>query len=141
MDEEIEEFLAFLSVEKGFSNNTRDAYRNDLSQFAAFVREQAAKQSEPQPNWKSIDRSVVLNYMVSLRERSYAPATIARKVAAIKYIFNLRITEDTEGKNLTEGLTGPKVGKSLPKAISVAEVERLLEQPDKISTPEALSLQ
>jgi len=137
MDKGIESFISFLSIEKGFSNNTLDAYKNDLSQFIAFIRKQAAKESRPQPDWESADRSLVLDYMVTLRERSYAPATMARKVAAIKSFFNFLVSEGTLKKNPTEGITGPKVGKSLPKAISVEDVEKLLEQPDRISTPEA----
>lgn len=137
MDDGIKGFLAFLSVEKGFSNNTLEAYRNDLSQFAAFVGKQATKQDGSPTDLKGVDRSLVLDYMVNLRERSYAPATMARKVAAVKSFFNFLVGEGTLEKNPTEGLSGPKVGKTLPKAISVAEVERLLEEPDKLSTPEA----
>ena len=136
MDEGIANFLSALSVEKGSPNNTLDAYRNDLSQFAAFVREQTARSEGPQPGWEAVDRPLLLNYMVNLRERSYAPATMARKVAAVKSFFNFLVAEGTLEKNPAEGITGPKVGKSLPRAISVAEVERLLEQPDRLSTRE-----
>ena len=137
MDEGIKGFLAYLSVEKGFSKNTLDAYRNDLNQFVVFVRKQVADQDGTEPDWNGVDRSLVLDYLVNLRERSYAPATMARKVAAIKSFFNFMVDEGTLEKNPTEGLSGPKVGKTLPKAISVAEVERLLEQPEKLTTPEA----
>ncbi len=136
MDEGIANFLSALSVEKGSPNNTLDAYRNDLSQFAAFVRKQTAKSDGPLPGWEAVDRPLLLNYMVNLRERSYAPATMARKVAAVKSFFNFLVAEGMLEKSPAEGITGPKVGKSLPRAISVAEVERLLEQPDKRSTPE-----
>ena len=136
MDEGIANFLSALSVEKGSPNNTLDAYKNDLSQFAAFVRKQTAKSEGPQPGWEAVDRPLLLNYMVNLRERSYAPATMARKVAAVKSFFNFLVAEGMLEKSPAEGITGPKVGKSLPRAISVAEVERLLEQPDKRSTPE-----
>ena len=51
MDEGIANFLSALSVEKGSSNNTLDAYRNDLSQFAAFVRKQTAKSERTQVGW------------------------------------------------------------------------------------------
>ena len=135
MDEGIANFLSALSVEKGSSNNTLDAYRNDLSQFAAFVRKQTAKSEETQLGWEVVDRSLLLNYLVNLRERSYAPATMARKVAAVKSFFNFLVAEGRLEKSPAEGIAGPKVGKSLPKAISVDEVERLLEQPDKLSTP------
>ena len=136
MDEGIANFLSALSVEKGSSNNTVDAYRNDLRQFAAFVRKQTAKSEGAQPDWEAVDRSLLLNYLVNLRERSYAPATMARKVAAVKSFFNFMVAEGRLEKSPAEGIAGPKVGKSLPTAISVAEVERLLEQPDKLSTPE-----
>lgn len=136
MDEGIANFLSALSVEKGSSNNTLDAYRNDLSQFAAFVRKQTAKSEGTQLGWEVVDRSLLLNYLVNLRERSYAPATMARKVAAVKSFFNFLVAEGMLEKSPAAGIAGPKVGKSLPKAISVAEVERLLEQPDKRSTPE-----
>ena len=136
MDEGIANFLSALSVEKGSSNNTVDAYRNDLRQFAAFVRKQTAKSEGAQPDWEAVDRSLLLNYLVNLRERSYAPATMARKVAAVKSFFNFMVAESRLEKSPAEGIAGPKVGKSLPKAISVDEVERLLELPDKRSTPE-----
>ena len=137
MDEGIAGFISSLSVEKGFSPNTLDAYKNDLNQFVAFLRKKAAKEDKHQLTWENVDRSSVLDYMVSLRERSYAPATMARKVAAIKSFFNFLVSEGTLKKNPTEGITGPKVGKALPKAISVEDVEKLLEEADKLSTPEA----
>lgn len=137
MDEGIGGFISSLSVEKGFSPNTLDAYKNDLNQFAAYLRKKAAKEDKHQLTWENIDRSSVLDYMVSLRERSYAPATMARKVAAIKSFFNFLVSEGTLKKNPTEGITGPKVGKALPKAISVEDVEKLLEEADRLSTPEA----
>jgi len=137
MDEGIAGFISSLSVEKGFSPNTLDAYKNDLNQFAAFLRQKAAKEDKHQLTWENVDRPLVLDYMVSLRERSYAPATMARKVAAIKSFFNFLVSEGTLKKNPTEGITGPKVGKALPKAISVEDVEKLLEEADRLSTPEA----
>jgi integrase/recombinase XerD len=137
MDEGITNFISSLSVEKGFSRNTLDAYKNDLSQFVDFIRKQAAKEDKLQLTWEKVDRSSLLDYLVTLRERSYAPATMARKVAAIKSFFNFLVSEGILKKNPTEGISGPKVGKALPRAISVEDVEKLLEQPDKVSTPEA----
>jgi integrase/recombinase XerD len=61
---------------------------------------------------------------------------MARKIAAVKSFFNFLVNEGTLEKSPAEGITGPKVGKSLPRAISVEEVARLLDQPGKLSTPE-----
>ncbi|MFC1973845.1 site-specific tyrosine recombinase XerD [Chloroflexota bacterium] len=138
MDKVIDSFLTFLSVEKGFSKNTLEAYRNDLGQFVAFLNEQGISQGKPQVDWGNVERTSVLNYLVSLKERSYAPATIARKMAAGKSFFNFLISEDISGKNPTDGLAGPKVGKALPKALSIADVEELLRQPTYLSSPEAM---
>src|SRR4030043_164956 len=121
MDEGINSFISSLSVEKGFSNNTLDAYKNDLSQFAEFICKQAAKEDKQQVTWVTVDRAIILDYLVTLREKSYAPATMARKVAAIKSFFNFLVAEGALKNNPTEGITGPKVGKALPKAISVEE--------------------
>jgi integrase/recombinase XerD len=137
MDEGIAGFISSLSMEKGFSPNTLDAYKNDLNQFVAFLLTKASSEDKHQLNWGNIDRSLVLDYMVSLKERSYAPATMARKVAAIKSFFNFLVSEGTLKNSPTEGITGPKVGKALPKAISVEDVEKLLEQPEKLASPEA----
>jgi len=137
MDEGVRGFLGFLTVEKGFSNNTLDAYGNDLGQFTEFARKRMAGGDGSGLDWKQADRSLLLDYLVDLRERSYAPATMARKVAAVKSFFNFLVGEGELEKSPAEGLTGPKVGRALPKAISVAEVEALLEQPDKLMTPEA----
>ncbi|MFC2058191.1 site-specific tyrosine recombinase XerD [Chloroflexota bacterium] len=137
MDEAIESFLTFLSIEKGFSKNTLEAYRNDLGQFVDFLQEQGVPQDKEQVHWGSVGRPIMLNYLVSLKERSYAPATIARKVAASKSFFNFLVSEGTLEKNPTDGLAGPKVEKPLPKALSIAEVETLLKQPEGLTTPEA----
>jgi integrase/recombinase XerD len=61
---------------------------------------------------------------------------MARKVAAIKSFFHFLVAEGVLEKNPAEGITGPKVGKSLPRSISVQEVERLLGQAAKLTTPE-----
>ena len=136
MEEGISSFISALSVEKGFSRNTLEAYKNDLTQFVEFLRKRAAKEDKQQLTWGNVDRTMVLDYLVNLREKSYAPATMARKVAAIKSFFNFLVSEGTLKKSPTEGISGPKVGKALPRAISVEDVEKLLAEPDKVTTPE-----
>jgi integrase/recombinase XerD len=137
MDGGIANFLSALSVERGFSNNTLEAYKNDLNQFKNFVHGKVSAGDGSEPGWALVDRALLLDYMVYLKERSYAPATMARKVAAVKSFFNFLVTDGVLEKNPTEGISGPKVGKSLPRSISVEEVDRLLEQAGKLSTPEA----
>ena len=136
MRENIKRFLTYLVVEKGFSENTIAAYRNDLYQLASFVEEEAAKRSLA-PSWVSFSRQGMLSYLLNLKERNYAPTTAARKVAAAKSFFSFVVAEGILKDNPTQDLRSPKVGKSLPKPISVSHVHRLLEQPTKLSAPEA----
>jgi len=132
----IDNFLTYLSVEKGFSENTAAAYRNDLGQLAGFVEAEAARQGYL-PEWRSFSRQGMLSYLLNLKERNYAATTVARKVAAAKSFFEFMVAEGGIKDNPTRDVGSPKLGRSLPKPITISQVRRLLEQPAKRSTPEA----
>jgi len=134
--EAIDSFLDYLALEKGFSENTIAAYRNDLHQLAGFVEEEAAKRGTIPP-WAAFDRQAMMTYMLDLKGRGYAATTVARKVAAIKSFFGFMVADGILKQNPTEGVSSTKVGKSLPKPISIEQVHRLLAEPAKLSTPEA----
>jgi integrase/recombinase XerD len=134
--EEISSFLNYLTVEKGFSGNTLDAYRNDLQQMATFAGEGAAKEGSA-PAWANFNRQTMLGYMLNLKERNYAATTIARKVAAARSFFSFLKSEGIIKTDPTENMSSPSAGKSLPKPISISQVRQLLEQPAKSTTLEA----
>ena len=134
--EEISSFLNYLIVEKGFSENTLDAYQNDLSQLASFIEEDVSKQGVA-PSWASFDRQGMLSYLLNLQERRYAATTRARKVAAARSFFKFLVSEGSIKEEPTQNMETLNVGRSLPKPISVSQVRALLEQPTKRSTPEA----
>ncbi|MDP2728383.1 MAG: site-specific tyrosine recombinase, partial [Dehalococcoidia bacterium] len=73
-----------------------------------------------------------------LKERQYAPATLARKVAAVKSFFRFLSAEGILDRDPTEEIDSPKVDKPLPKYLTVDEVNTLLEQPAKDRSPEGL---
>ncbi|MBI2847274.1 MAG: site-specific tyrosine recombinase XerD [Chloroflexi bacterium] len=137
MEEQIEAFLSHLSVEKGGSSNTVMAYRNDLTQFMDFLNEEMKGQKRPF-QWANISRQLLLGYFVSLDEKDYAPATKARKVAAVKSFFAFLTADGILNSNPTENLSSPKVGRSLPKPLTEKEIEELLKQPEKRQTPEGV---
>ncbi len=131
MDECIAQFLNFLAVEKNASNNTIAAYRNDLAQFQKY-----AVNGSERP-WTMIQGEHVVAFVADLRDRSYKDATVARKVAAVKSFFGFLAAEGMVENDPTEQLKSPQVGKSLPRALTTREVDELLEQPARRSTPEA----
>jgi len=134
--DEINSFLNYLMVEKGFSENTKFAYQNDLHQLASFAEEEATRQGL-MPSWANFSRQGMLSYLLNLKERGYVPATIARKVAATRSFFGFMVAEGIIKTDPTENMSSPSVGKSLPKPISISQVRQLLEQPAKLSTLEA----
>ena len=136
MKEEIEQFLTYLSVEKGFSDNTVAAYHNDLSQLNDFATRDAAKRGLT-PSWSSFTRQAMLSYMLNLKERNYADTTMARKVAAAKSFFGFMVAEGKIRDNPTDNVGSPNIGRSLPKPISISQVRLLLEQPARLNKPDA----
>lgn len=131
MRKALDDFLTFLAVEKGGSANTIAAYRNDIQQLADFIG------SRTNDGWSSLDRTMIQDFILDMKQRGYTETSVARKVAAVRSFFAFLSAEGTVEYNPTEGLSSPRVGKTLPKAISPNEVDELLEQPARRSTPEA----
>src|SRR5436309_8494182 len=75
-------FLNYLSIEKGASANTVAAYRNDLQQLAAFIGTRPASEG-----WASVDRALVQDFILDLKERGYTETSVARKVAAVRSFY------------------------------------------------------
>lgn len=136
MREEINSFINYLRVEKGFSENTALAYQNDLQQLATFAEKELSRQGL-MPSWPDFSRQTMLSYMLDLKERNYAATTVARKVAAARSFFGFLKAEGIIKTDPTENMSSPGVGRALPKPISISQVRQLLEQPTKLNSLEA----
>ena len=131
MRQEIEAFLDYLATESKFSENTVAAYKNDLVQLADFLEEKGVSR------WTGVDRQLILGYLIDLKERGYALSTVARKTASAKSLFKFLVTTGAIRKSPTENLGSPRVKKSQPQPLTVAQVRELLKQPDRYPAPEA----
>jgi integrase/recombinase XerD len=129
-------FINYLTVEKGFSGNTAEAYQNDLNQLVDFAGEEASRRAV-MPSWESFSRQEMLRYLLNLKERNYAATTQVRKIAAAKSFFAFMKAEGRIKQNPTENIESPRIGKPLPDAISITQVRSLLEQTVKQTSPEA----
>ena len=130
----IEQFMEYLTVEKGASGNTTAAYRNDLQQLADYISENVTAEDS---KWGAITRPIIQDFIINMKARGYSETSVARKVAALRSFFIFLSAEGIIPKNPADGLSSPRVGKALPKAISLNEVDELLEQPARRGTPEA----
>ncbi len=136
MDQHITSFLQHLVVEKGFSRNTMEAYRNDLHQFSEFVHRRLNGGSGPNP-WPKVDLHLLNEYITDLRgNKGYRDTTTARKVASLKSFFGFLTENGGVADDPTETLGSPRVGRSLPKCLSEEDVTKLLDQAAKSGTAE-----
>ena len=137
MKEEIESFIRYLKVEKGYSGNTLEAYKNDLFQFKEFL-EAKSEVKGLLPRLEEVDKDTLIGYMLHFKEKEYSSATVARKIAATKSFFGFLVEEGRLSVDPTENLGFPRVGKSLPRVLGVSEVNRLLEQASANKSPEGM---
>ena len=126
MQEKIQVFLNFLTVEKDYADNTIAAYRNDLTQFLRYLEAQGM---DSELGWHKVDKQDIVGYVMDLKEREYTSSTVARKVAAVKSFFHYLMAEGAIKDDPTATLDSPKVKKRLPKAISREDIEVLLAAP------------
>lgn len=130
----VERFLAILGSERGFSANTIAAYRNDLGQFVAYLQDPPAEDHCPAVSaWEELTDQHLSTYLVHLRSRSYATSTIARKTAALKSFCTFLVSEGILRADPSDRLAAPRVNRFTPRALSVAEVERLMDAPRRLA--------
>ena len=137
MDRNITAFLEHLAGERGLSENTIGAYRNDLSGLTTFIEE--AGHSEPEDvDWDQFDEVKVAEFVQHLDERGYANATRSRKIASLRSFMRFLREEGVTSDLPTRRLKAPRGGKPLPKALTIDEVAGLLDEVTKASTPAEL---
>jgi integrase/recombinase XerD len=132
MKAQIEEFLRFVAVEKGYSSHTVSAYRNDLTQFLSYLA------GEGVFSWQDVGQEHIRNHILYLKQRGYAPSTVGRKVAAVKSYFHFLVADGVLGDDPTVLVDSPSVDRHLPHPLSREEVTRLLAEPARSNTPKGL---
>lgn len=118
-----EEFIAYLSVERGASPNTIDAYRRDLAAYLEVL----AGRGVTGPD--EVTRDDIAAFVGALRERGLAPSSVERKVAAVKSFHRFLVRDGHTENHPTARVPLPKVPDRLPDVISIDEAEHLLSQP------------
>jgi integrase/recombinase XerD len=132
MESQVEEFLRYISLEKGYSEHTIAAYRSDLSQFLTYL------QGRSVASWADVTRSHMLDYIGFLQSREYASSTVARKIAAVKSFFHFQVADGALQDEPTAAIDSPRVEKSLPHPLTVEEMELLLSRSGEGGSPKVL---
>src|SRR3989338_510318 len=120
-DAHIENFLAFLEVEKNASIHTIKNYRIDLREFCGFLNHEVT------PDISQINYLSVRRFLAHLKENHYLKSSISRKLACLKSFFKYLTREHVVETNPAGGISSPKRDKKLPSFLDEKEIERLLE--------------
>lgn len=120
MQDEIDEFIDYLTVERGLSRHTLAAYNHDLRHFSGYLKETGV------PSWENASRLIIQKYLRQLKERQLAATTLARRLAAIKTFYHFLLRERHIQNDPTLELERPKTGRYLPKVLSQTEVNQLI---------------
>jgi integrase/recombinase XerD len=134
----VDRFLDHLSVERGLSRNTLEAYRRDLGRYARFLRDAGiddpAQAGEPE----------IAAFVQALSRaeyepgKAYRPSSVARTLAAVRSLHRFLLREGDTVADPAEGVARPKVPRNLPRPLTVDEVSRLVAAPGEDGAPVTL---
>lgn len=123
MEAHIRQFLNSLRVEKGLADNTVQAYRRDITKFAAFATERKLET-------KDVVRGDVVDFLGSLYRGGLDSRSVARHLVTIRHFFRFALLESYVVDDPAATIESPKFRQSLPEFLSLEEVDLLLGQPD-----------
>lgn len=123
-DVAIENFADNLWMERGLSDNTLQAYRTDLQGLASWLEANGAG------NLLAAERPQLLAYLAARVKEGARPRTTARLISSMKRFYQYCVREQKLAVDPSDRIETPKLGRGLPKALTEAEVEALLQAPD-----------
>lgn len=119
----VNDYLSHLSIERGASSNTIQAYARDLAEYLSFL--EALGVREP----GEVTRDNVTAFVSALRSRGLAPSSVERKMAAVKGFHKFLVREGVTQNHPTAALPLPKVPERLPDVVTIDQMELLLSLP------------
>ena len=126
MEEYIDQFTAYLEIERNYSQNTVAGYRVDLKDFMRFLQ----GSSDSLPSVSDVDRLALRGYLANLHERSLARSTVLRKLSSLRSFFGYLCRHGQLDTDPTADVASPKVQRKLPEFLEQEEVESLILAPD-----------
>ncbi|MGB7618905.1 MAG: site-specific tyrosine recombinase XerD [Pseudolabrys sp.] len=116
----VELFLDMLAAERGAGENTLTAYRHDLDDLSAHLR--AAGRTIAKATTDDLR-----DFIANLSERGFKASSLARRLSAVRQIYKFLYAEGKRSDNPAAVLEGPKRARTLPKVLSIADVDALLK--------------
>jgi integrase/recombinase XerD len=120
----LENFLDYISLERGLSINTRKAYADDIRQFLDELTLKGVT------SLSQVSRKQVLDHLMAMKAKGMSTNSISRHLVSIKVFFRYLQQEGMLDRNVTDTMDSPKLWKILPDTLSEKEVDLLLSAPD-----------
>lgn len=124
MDKLIEEFLGYLSVERGLSNNTLSSYKRDLTKLFNYLKTRQINSID------KVSRQTITSFMLDEKDKGLSANSISRELACLKSFYKFLLKENRVREDITSVIESPKLWKRLPNVLSLDEVETLLKAPN-----------
>ena len=115
----LRDFLTYLSVEKGLSENTIRSYHTDLTTFGTFLQSRGKA-------FPTCARPDIIDFLDSLKDKAYSTSSICRFISSVKGLCRYLLIEKLIPEDPTENLQSPKKWERLPKALSVGQMKEVL---------------
>jgi len=123
VDQYLDLFLNYATVEKGLSGNTIEAYGRDLTRYADFLEKSGVDAPD------RISPSMIVRYLVRLKEEGLSPRSRARILVSLRMFHKFLFAEKLSSANPTVNIEAPRSLNSLPRILSSDDVDRLLQSP------------
>jgi integrase/recombinase XerD len=121
MNDALQDFFHYLTVERGLSSNTIQSYKRDLTQYQTFLQ----KEMEVE-DWDAVTRTHIMKFMYSLNDRGRSTATIARLLSSVRLFHQFLVREKVSSQDPSLHIETPKKERKLPKVLSSEDVDKLL---------------
>ena len=115
----LSEYIDYLHIERGLSDNTEQAYRRDLTSFIDFLEKSSVA------TFDDISRSNINSYIRDLRHAGFAPSSVTRRIASLRGWFKWMIANELITHDPTVSLEQPKLSRHLPKVLTMNEINQL----------------
>jgi len=127
MFELISQFLDYLTIERGLSQNTVKSYNMDLIKFSEYLKTRNVKKVE------SVTKHDISKYLYYLKDKGLSASSISRNLAAIKVFFRFLVSERITKENAAGTIESPRLLRHLPEVLNTTEVTKMLEVPNSRS--------
>jgi integrase/recombinase XerD len=128
IDNQTKDFLDYIASEKGLAQNTIESYRRDIQIFCSLLFELKIS------TYSQVAAQHVVDFLSYLKSNGYASSSICRALITLKVLFRFLKRESYVVNNITALFNTPKLWQLIPEVLTCEEVNRLLEQPNLLST-------